>query len=190
MTGLPEPPMKRSTHIFALTAICALLAGCPSSHDDTASNGATKVPARPVPDLSTPESAVKSYWRMLDWLRTRQQIEEIREERSEKRVKSDDVMASVAKGGALSSFTNAPRRNLRMERTILSVQTENEHRATVVARINNLSTDATAFTPTPIELFEVAPGGEFRYVLERDTAGWKIVEVWRLGQRDGPERLR
>lgn len=182
--------MKRSIRIFALTAFCALVAGCPSSREDTGSPAAARVPARPVPDLGTPESAVKSYWRMLDWLRLRQRIEDIREERAEGRVKSADVMSSVSGGDALASFAQAPRSDVRMERTILSVHTESENRAVVVARIHSLSTDATAFTPTPIELFEVAPGGEFRYLLEREAEGWKIVEVWRLGEPGGPKRIR
>ena len=183
--------MKRSIRIFALSALCAVLAGCPSSREDAGSPTAAKAPAQPAADLGTPESAVKSYWRMLDWLRLRQHIEDIRESASEGRVKSADVMSSVSKGDALASFANAPRSDLRLERTIVSVQhTEGEDRAVVVARIRSLSTEATAFTPTPIELFEVAPGGEFRYLLERETEGWKIVEVWRLGQPGGPERIR
>jgi hypothetical protein len=189
MAGLPESTMKRSIHIFALSALCALLAGCPSSREDAGSPNA-KVPTRPAADLGTPESAVKSYWRMLDWLRLRQRIEDIREAASEGRVKSADVMSSVSKGDALASFAKAPRSDLRLERTIVSVHTEGENRAVVIARIRSLSTEATAFTPTPIELFEVAPGGEFRYLLEREGASWKIVEVWRLGEPGGPQRIR
>ena len=182
--------MKRSIHIFALTAACALLAACPSPQEKDAAPAAAKVPTPPVADLSSPESAVKSYWRMLDWLRLRQRIEDIRDEATERRVRTGDVMSSVAKGDALASFEKALRNDLRLERTIVSVQAESDKRAVVVARIHSLSTDATAFTPTPIELFEVAPGGEFRYLLERESDGWKIVEVWRLGLPGGPQRIR
>ena len=118
--------MKRSIHIFALSALCALLAGCPSSREDAGSPNA-KVPTRPAADLGTPESAVKSYWRMLDWLRLRQRIEDIREAASEGRVKSADVMSSVSKGDALASFAKAPRSDLRLERTIVSGANKNDY---------------------------------------------------------------
>ena len=99
-------------------------------------------------------------------------------------------MSAVSTGDALTSFTRGPRTDLRLERSIVAVVREGNDKATITAKIRTLSPGATAFTPTPIELFDTAPGGEFRYQLARDADGWKVAEVWRTDEPGGPRRLR
>lgn len=181
--------MHTLARVIVLALAVSLLAACPSRQAEHDATG-ERLPARPRADLSTPEAALKSYWSMLDWLRLRQRIEDIRDESAEGRVKTGEVMASVSGGDALASFAEAPRRDLRLERTIVSVNRTDDTHAEAIARIRTISADVTAFTPTPIELFESAPGGEFRYQLERDSNGWKVTEVWRLDLPEGPRRLR
>lgn len=182
--------MKRPVTRIVLLACCALLAACPSGSPTDDAPAAARQPAKPASDLSTPESALKSYWRTLDWLRQRQRIEDQRSGADTERVKAGDLMSAVSTGDALTSFTRGPRTDLRLERSIVAVVREGNDKATITAKIRTLSPGATAFTPTPIELFDTAPGGEFRYQLAREADGWKVAEVWRTDEPGGPRRLR
>jgi hypothetical protein len=175
---------------IVLAACCAMLAACPSrtGPDDAAPRA--RLPAKPASDLSTPESALKSYWRTLDWLRQRQRIEDYRNGADSKEVTTGDLMSAVTTGDALTSFAQGPMVDLGLDRSIISVARHGDNKATIVAKIRNLGQGATAFTPTPIELFDTAPGGDFRYLLVRESDGWKVAEVWRTDEPSGPRRLR
>ncbi len=175
---------------IVLAACCAMLAACPSRTGTNNDAPRASLPAKPAADLSTPESALKSYWRTLDWLRQRQRIEDLRSGADSKEVKTGDLMSTVTTGEALDSFARGPKVDLRLDRSIVAVSLEGNSRATIVAKIRNVGQGATAFTPTPIELFDTAPGGEFRYLLVHETAGWKVAEVWRTDEPSGPRRMR
>ncbi|HVL59019.1 MAG TPA: hypothetical protein VM491_21170 [Burkholderiaceae bacterium] len=164
-------------------AALSLLAACPTV--DRARTGAEA----PRVDISTPQQAVESYWLLLDWYRTRATAAQRRPQQNPVPPQLPQLMAAVATGEALASFAERTATTDRLERRLETVAEQSESQAVVTARVKNLTTDPATVLPTPVELFDDA-AGRLRYVLRKEADGWKVAEVWRTDEPDGPRRVR
>lgn len=165
--------------ILAVIPLALFMAACPTRAPEP------DLPVRPKIERSSPESALRAYWSLIDWYHLRNAPDARRPPPP-----LGELMAEVAAGEALASFDRyTPQRN-RYERTIERVESAGEDRADVYTRFRNLTNNPVPITPTPVELFERETAGSLRYAMVREPGGWKVAEVWRLDEAGGPRRLR
>lgn len=146
--------------------------------------GRSRVPTPPALNLSSPESSVKSYWTLREWLR--RQVEPGKAANGAQ-PNIAEVMSAVTAGGARESFESRPGMRDPLAWSLKRIDQTADDRAVAVATIRNLSHEPATITPTPIELFQADTSTEFHYVLSRQGDGWRVVEVWRV---DGEKRQR
>jgi hypothetical protein len=159
------------------------VAGCPTV--DRARTGAET----PSVDISAPQQAVESYWLLLDWYHGRLIATQRRPQQNPPPPQLPHLMSAVATSEVLASFAQRAATTDRLERRFETVLEQSESQAVVTARVKNLTTDAATVLPTPVELFDEAPG-RLRYVLRKEPDGWKVAEVWRTDEPQGPRRVR
>jgi hypothetical protein len=175
---------RRCAGWLLMVGFALLLVGCPAKRADPGNVAQGKPPR---PDLSGPDTALHSYWALIDWY---QRTMLARVNAQDPAPSMSDLMATVAVGDVLESFKNFTPRTLKLERTVESIAREGPDTAQVIAHIRNSPGELPGLTPTPIELFERESGGEYRYLLRRQPDGWKVAEVWRLDESSGPRRIR
>lgn len=143
---------------------------------------------QPGADLSSPEQALKSYWKVHDWMR-RSQSGEVKP--GEPRIDPDELLRQVTSTSVHSSFGQRPMSTARLAWSIESIETPSTGRAIALVRIRNLDRNPAVITPTPVELFDRSESaGLYRYVMSYQDQQWKIVEVWRLEGDGAARRLR
>lgn len=132
--------------------------------------------AQPAVDLSTPEAAVRSYWRMQDALDS--VAASIVTGPAER-----DPFAAVRRGyeqtlgGRAAEVLAAPFVRQTYAREVEAVDQAGPSRALVMAVIRN-TTPLPAGTHLTHEQQELrTEGQQFRYILERDGATWRITQI-------------
>lgn len=130
-------------------------------------------------DLSTPERALRTYWRIKSMSDTIGAPVDTTAARFQNWQRADTVLQRIYGGDALAEYrrTRQPARRHEYLREILQVEPESETRATVLARIRNVTPVPPGAEPDPYTARRRADGDVYRYVFERDSAGWKLVQV-------------
>ncbi|HLM69199.1 MAG TPA: hypothetical protein VK358_16795 [Longimicrobium sp.] len=140
---------------------------------------------RPLPDsafaldLSTPDRALRTYWHIRSMADTIGQPVDTAAVRFQNWQRADSVLARVYGGDALAEYRRVrePAKRQRYSREILAVEPESDTRATVLARIRNVTPVPPGAVADAYAARRRAEGDVYRYVFERDSAGWKLVQV-------------
>jgi hypothetical protein len=169
-------------------ALIALLVGTLALLAGQMRSGSGRKPM-PAADLSSPESALLSYWSRREWVR-RKGLDENPPKNSAPGVA--EVMHPVTAGSTRASFLSAtpPVTSDPLARSLLRVDQASATHAVAVAKVRNLLRDPLELTPTPIELLRDEPGTEVQYTLSKDAEGWKVSEVWRVAADGSRHRVR
>lgn len=167
--------------VFAALLVAVLLASVRPSRTPSSPS------ALPSADLSSPEQALKSYWRVRDWLR-RYQAGEV--SYAGPQIDADELMRHVTSGSAQGSFGKRPVTNARLSWSNEGIERPSDTKAIAMVRIRNLDQDPSTLTPTPLELFDRYEAGLYRYVLANEANQWKVAEVWRVDAKGVAHRLR
>ncbi|WP_367372251.1 hypothetical protein [Pseudomonas lini] len=129
-------------------------------------------------DLSSPDNALKSWWRFLD--ADDQRSYESCQKYFENQPAREKYYSAFTTGDVLSVKTNQIR-DCRLDsysREIQEVKQETETRAVVLATIKN--TTSSSMNPTETEKADREKGSTYRYLIEKDSSGWKISKVFKL----------
>lgn len=130
-------------------------------------------------DLGTPEQALRSYWRLKAITDTIGAPADTTAVRFRDWRRADSVLAHVYGGDALAEYRRAhqPVQRQQYDREILQVEPQSQTHATVLARIRNVTPVPPGAEPDVYTARRRAEGDVYRYVFERDSAGWKLVQV-------------
>jgi hypothetical protein len=172
--------------LLLLTCAAAVLA-CGGGGEVRKADSAAPAAGRDTPlpdsafavDLSTPDRALRTYWRIRSMSDTIGQPVDTTAVRYRNWQRADTVLARVYGGDALAEYTRTrqPAQRHRYTREILAVEPESETRATVLARIRNVTPVPPGAVADEYAARRRAEGDVYRYVFERDSAGWKLVQV-------------
>lgn len=130
-------------------------------------------------DLSTPERALRSYWHVKEMADTLVAPADSAAVRYRDWRRADTTLARIYGGVALAEYRRSrrPRVRQRYAREILDIDQAAEGRAIVLARIRNVTPIPPAAAPDEFSARHRAEGDVYRYLFERDSAGWKLVQV-------------
>lgn len=180
---------------FSAISLSLVLAGCsPQPESAPTSTPTSSVPnagtqtavQSPSPaleiDTSSPDNALKSWWRVLDH---REQVTSA--ECAKRNIQSTPeyfpLFERVAQGSPLRQYTAMEREYCTpetFEREIQEVKTESETRAVVFAKIRNITPIPAGTDPSPEDRKNRADGYRYRYLLEKSAQGWKVSAVYRF----------
>ncbi len=173
--------------LLALVACAASVAACGGDKGSGGAADSMAVGARSTPlpdsafavDLSTPDRALRTYWHIRSMADTIGQPVDTAAVRFQNWQRADSVLARIYGGDALAEYRRTHREAVRQQytREILQVEPQSETRATVLARIRNVTPVPPGAAPDPFTARQRAEGDVYRYVFERDSAGWKLVQV-------------
>lgn len=174
-----------------IAAACSLvLIGCsPPSGSATdaavASSSAAKTTPAAQPevviDRSSPDAAVKSWWRVLD-LQEKIAYDDCNDPATGEPSEIAPYYPKILDGVMLQSKT--PRATSCIldsyNREIQEVKTESETRAVVFTKIWNTSPIPPGVEPDKYDLQYRADGARFKYLVEKGAEGWKLAQVYRF----------
>ena len=129
-------------------------------------------------DLSSPDNALKSWWRFLD--ATEKKTFENCERYFSYQSARENYYSKFTAGDVLSikvNQLNECKLNT-YSRSIQEVMQETETRAIALATIKN--TTPSSLTPTEDEKIDREKGSTYRYLIEKDKGEWKISQVSKL----------
>jgi hypothetical protein len=178
--------MRRLRHLLAILTCAASVTGCGGREPGAAAKAdSASVRNRALPDsafaldLSTPDRALRTYWHVKSLADTIGQPVDTTAVRFQNWQRADSVLARIYGGDALAEYRRVrePVKRQRYSREILAVEPESETRATVLARIRNVTPVPPGAVPDPFTARRRAEGDVYRYVFERDSAGWRLVQV-------------
>jgi hypothetical protein len=131
-------------------------------------------------DLSTPDRALRSYWKAKDDLRRKEHAVWFKARRQH----SFDL-GTLLTADAQTNYEHLQKADTPVteyNRDIIDVKQETESRAVIIAHVKN----ATPFPPGAVltEKNEKrrAEGERIRYVLEKTSAGWKVSQAYRFSE--------
>lgn len=177
---------------FSVISLSLVLAGCspkpeaatPPSPTAIVPSAATQTAAQiPSPgveiDTSSPDNALKSWWRVLDH---REQITSA--ECAKRNAEYFALFERVAQGDPLRQYTAMEREYCApetYEREIHEVETESETRAVIFAKIRNVTPIPAGADLSPEDRKNREDGYRYSYLLEKTAEGWKVSAVYRFG---------
>lgn len=144
-----------------------------------------KSPASPELDLKSPDSAVKSWWRVFDYKMELEKEDCLRRAGGKsdaylqvlRKMVNIDFLKSEEKASSINNCVSE-----KFDREIQEVKVESETRAIVIAKIKNT-------TPIPPDadrsefIMEARAKGElFKYLFEKTEADWRLSEVYKYDE--------
>lgn len=126
-------------------------------------------------NLSSPDNALKTWWRYLDaYAKSTHEFCLFETGRGNKQDMLDGITAGEVK--VIRSGFGRCKEDV-VGREILEVKQESDTRATALVRITNET--PTTLVPTAEEAQQRKQGEMFKYLLEKDADGWKISQIYR-----------
>jgi hypothetical protein len=140
----------------------------------------TEVPAQ-VPthvelDLTTPDRALKSYWKIQDKIRAEHFLNYTAQLPTFHR-----IQASAEKVMTRTAFDDVKEKSGRLEsfnRNIIDVKVESESRAVIITSIKNSTPVPVGAELSKFEEQSRSEGDKYKYVLEKHPPGWQVAEIW------------
>ncbi|MDD2761926.1 MAG: hypothetical protein PHH11_16735 [Methylomonas sp.] len=134
-------------------------------------------------ETKSPDTAVKSWWSMIDY-EGKLKVDECVKYKDSYQKSEEQVYKSIQQitNGALLAYKTPKPLECKTEkfnREITEVKPETETRAVVYATIKNVTPVPEGAQPTADNVKKRKDGYKFKYVLEKDSGGWKVVQVYR-----------
>ena len=127
-------------------------------------------------DLSTPDKALKSYWAVRDSVRSKQV--ELFTQNKEGYQSAEAQMSEVADGALAKNFSFDIIPFETFSRDLIDVKVESESRAVIIAVIKNSTPIPAGAEMSKFDEERRRDGERYRYILEKNQAGWRVSEVW------------
>lgn len=143
----------------------------------------TVAPPEIIIENGSPDSALKSWWRVLD-LKEKIDVEECNRKKAGKQPGYVAYFPKVAQENALKAFapTNAVCLEDVYERDIQEVKTESETRAVAFVKIKNITPIPSGAEPDEYDKQYRKDGFRFKYLLEKSSEGWKVSQVYKYDE--------
>lgn len=178
----------------AIALFAIIISGCQPS-TEVLTNKATKLEpqvsnAVTIPslniDITTPDRALKSYWQgkdavskfHKDWQANH--IKEINDSKQKigfdpKTLMTSDVLASQIERDKPNNFQHTE-----YSREILDIKQDTESHATVLVKIRNITPAPEGVTISVSDQASREEGKKLKYILEKETDGWKLAQIYTL----------
>jgi hypothetical protein len=127
-------------------------------------------------DLATPDKALKSYWAVRDSVRSKQV--ELFAQNKEGYQSAEAQMSEVADGALAKNFSFDIIPFETFSRDLIDVKVESESRAVIIAVIKNSTPIPAGAEMSKFDEERRRDGERYRYILEKNQAGWRVSEVW------------
>lgn len=136
-----------------------------------------------VIETGSPDSAVKSWWRVLD-LKEKIDTEECNQKKSKEKPSYAIYFPKVAQEDVLKTFVPKDVACLEdvYERDIQEVKTESETRAIAFVKIKNITPIPLGAEPDEYDKQYRKDGFRFKYLLEKSSEGWKVSQVYKYDE--------
>lgn len=132
-------------------------------------------------DTSTPDRALQSYWRVLDFPSEKPEMKAVtaayrrmqlpQRAAAWRRVTDGVVLADKADTASYPDQV--------YEREIVEVKAESETRSVIIARMRNVTPVPTGSVVSETEARMRTEGETFRYILEKGSNGWRVTQAQR-----------
>lgn len=167
-------------YVLAISAL-ALVAACGSK---TSTTGAATAPPAPTIDASSPDLALKSWWRVRDYENalTAEHCKRSVEWRTAGVYRK--AMEKIATGPALNEAVDVPGLcDVQVyARSIIEVKVESDTRAVAIASVKQATPPPASAVMTASDVQAREKGGRYKYVLERVGKDWRIAEVYEFSE--------
>ncbi|WP_128422745.1 hypothetical protein [Delftia tsuruhatensis] len=133
------------------------------------------VMARPKISKESPDSALKSYWAVKDW------IKRVEDDQFKKVIKNKELLATHEAFSSVVSPEIAYRNIYPIDefnRDIIEAKMETETRASIRAIIKNSTPVPEGAEVTDYDRKRRDAGDEFKYIMEKTNSGWIVSEIW------------
>ena len=127
-------------------------------------------------DLATPDKALKSYWAVRDSVRSKQV--ELFAQNKEGYQSAEAQMSEVADGALAKNFSFDIIPFETFSRDLIDVKVESESRAVIIAVIKNSTPIPAGAEMSKFDEERRRDGERYRYILEKNQAGWRVSEIW------------
>jgi hypothetical protein len=177
----PQRPLMRIMRSVTTVLLATLTYGC--GGDDA---GPARAADRQVVnldsiftlDLSTPDRALREHWRLDDLANASNLEQDSTSEEGQFSKRWFAARRSLTTGEALEALATEAEPET-FSREVLDVDLQTETRAVVLARIRNTTPIPPGAVVSDSDLKARREGAEFRYIFEKDQAGWKLSQVQR-----------
>lgn len=171
--------MRRLASLLAL-----ILAACASDAVSTTTTAEFPVDAKALvdsihADLTTPDRALRSYWRMKTEETRHAELATQRYFRSERYIAFAAQRKRLMAGDGLAAFEENRTSHVpsSFAHEIVEVKPESDSRAIILTRIRNTTPAPAGAVPGEYETKRRRDGIPVRYVMEKDSAGWHVVQT-------------
>lgn len=131
--------------------------------------------ARPKISRESPDSALKSYWAVKDW------IKRVEDDQFKKVIKNKELLDAHDAFSSVVSPEIADRNIYPIDefnRDIIEAKMETETRASIRAIIKNSTPVPEGAEVTDYDRKRRDAGDEFKYIMEKTNSGWIVSEIW------------
>lgn len=167
---------------FGTTMVVICLAACqegasrPVEPSGSNGQGPKLVPASDLlGDRSTPDRAVQSWWAFLDRGDSLTAVDS-----TDHSFRQNEEFAKARRsllGGTALQKSDEVAVPYRYVREIVEVDSETNTRAVVITKIRNITPIPPAATPDEYDIKNRREGETVRYLLEKDSTGWRITQA-------------
>lgn len=172
----------KSNKLSLIVVFAALAVGCDGQSakqnlqvDEKSQIAKTTMPVIEV-DASTPDRAIKSYWLLLDKLRS--DYHNNYNSHLPTILRQQEAMAKMMTGAAYDGIKAKSDALELFSREILDVKVESESRAVIIAKIKNSTPIPVGAEVSKLQEQSRSEGDKYKYVLEKANFGWQVAEIW------------
>lgn len=132
-----------------------------------------------VIENSSPDQAVKSWWKVIDLLE-QESVDECKKNQNKAPLNHVRYFPKITQEDLLRSITpQIPDCRLTVyDREILEVKTESETRAILFAKVKNVTPIPEGAEPDEYDKKFRKEGFRFKYLIEKSSEGWKLSQVY------------
>lgn len=155
-----------------IAALVLTLAGCGAREPNSAQQPQEATLAVPL-DLSTPDQALKSYWRSIDAIR----LKVVTNRQSSAQRQYDAMLKRVTLPGLIEDTPEEGKPETFL-RDIENVDIQSDSRAVVIARIRNSTPIPPGAEVTDYDRGAREKGDRYKYVFGKAGEEWRLAELW------------
>ncbi len=172
----------RLIKVIVIVSSALITVGCggnkeEKSKPDITPTSAVAEGAAPVEiDMTTPDRALKSYWKVQDQIRAAYFEHDKAQLSAYHRIQAP--AERVMTGAAFNGIKLKPVEFSTFIRDIIDVNVESESRAVIIASIKNSTPIPAGAELSKYDEKSRNEGEKYKYVLEKSPPGWQIAEIW------------